>query len=105
LFLVVAANPAAFLEANPDVSSVIGGWTGTLSNSGETIGLSDASGETLDQVHYTTDGDWATRIREATWGGWDWSTLADGGGRSLELRNPNISNDSGQNWAWSATLG
>jgi hypothetical protein len=31
--------------------------------------------------------------------GWDWFTLADGGGKSLELINPVLSNARGQNWA------
>ncbi|HEX2749851.1 MAG TPA: Ig-like domain-containing protein, partial [Verrucomicrobiales bacterium] len=104
-YLVVAANLAAFQVAYPSVTNVIGGWSGTLSNSGETISLIDAAGEALDSVHYATEGDWAVRVRETTYNGWDWSSPANGGGHSLELRNPHLSNGSGQNWAFSSTLG
>ena len=34
-----------------------------------------------------------------TFSGWDWSTPANGGNKSMELRNAAISNDNGQNWA------
>jgi VCBS repeat-containing protein len=104
-YLVVAANVAAFQAAYPSVTNVIGGWTGTLSNSGETLSLIDADGESLDSVHYAAEGDWAQRVRETGFNGWDWSSLANGGGRSLELRNPHLSNASGQNWTFSTVIG
>jgi len=104
-YLVVAASPAAFQAAYPGVTNVIGGWTGTLSNGGERIRLRDAAGNNRDEVTYASEGDWAIRGREAQYNGWAWSTLADGGGRSMELRNPQLSNDHGQNWAVSQTAG
>lgn len=36
--------------------------------------------------------------------GWSWVSLADGLGSSMELVNPTVSNESGQNWQPSATL-
>ncbi len=104
-YLVIAANLSSFQAAHPGVTNVIGPWTGSLSNDGETIALMDSHGEELDKVHYASDGDWAQRVREATWGGWDWSSLANGGGRSMELRNPQLSNDNGQNWIISTAIG
>ena len=102
--LVVAANVAAFQEANPGVLNVIGGWTGTLGNGGEKIALTDAEGTDWDEVRYASEGDWALRVRETAFGGWEWRTGAENGGRSVELRNPGISNDNGQNWAVSTAL-
>ena len=104
-YLVVAANVASFQAEYPGVTNVIGGWTGTLANGGERIRLTDVAGNDFDEVRYANEGDWAQRVREATWNGWTWATLADGGGRSLELRNPQISNDNGQNWVASSTTG
>jgi len=104
-YLVAAANVAAFQANYPGVTNVIGGWTGSLSNGGEKIELSDSSGEAQNSVSYSSEGDWAQRIRETTFNGWEWSTLADGGNRSMELRNPQLPNDEGQNWTVSSTIG
>jgi VCBS repeat-containing protein len=104
-YLVIAASVPAFQTAYPGVANVIGGWTGTLSNGGERIRLTDNLGNNQDEVIYASEGDWATRVRETQFNGWEWSTLADGGGRSMELRNPQISNDNGQNWSVSQTVG
>lgn len=103
--LVVAANLAAFQTAYPGVTNVVAGWTGTLSNSGETLRLTDAAGNDQDSVFFSSEGDWAQRTRETTFGGWAWTTLADGGGRSMELRNPWLDNGNGQNWAVSQAIG
>jgi hypothetical protein len=104
-YLAVAANVAAFQAAYPGVANVIGGWVGTLSNSTEDIELSDTVGVRRDRVEYADQGDWATRVRETTFGGWAWLTAAAGGGRSLELRNAALDNNSGQNWDASTVTG
>ncbi len=57
-----------------------------LSNGGERLALSDTSGNELDDVQYDST----------------WSDLADGGGPSLELRNPNLPNQFEA--AWGASL-
>ena len=60
----------------------------------------------MNSVTYASEGDWATRVRETTFNGWDWSTPANGGNKSMELRNPALTNDNGQNWSAStAALG
>lgn len=104
-YLVIAANVASFQAANPTVANVVGGWTGSLSGSAEKVTLSDPYGSDRDSVTYASEGDWAQRVRETTYQGWEWSPLTSGGGRSIELRNPNISNDNGQNWQPSQVAG
>ncbi|KPJ75796.1 MAG: hypothetical protein AMS14_02985, partial [Planctomycetes bacterium DG_20] len=108
-YLVVAADTAAFLAKYTEFTgNLIGGpagWDGRLANSGEDIELEDALGTRIDIVEYADEGDWARRERgpvdpaNPTWyRGWSWVTGADGGGKSLELRNPAVSNNQGQNW-------
>ncbi|NIP97240.1 MAG: lamin tail domain-containing protein, partial [Akkermansiaceae bacterium] len=100
-YLVVAANREAFETLHPGVNAVVGDWTGRLSNRGETIRLTDHTGMEIDRVDYADSGDWATRHpgpddRGHT--GWVWHSPADGDGKTMELRNPALSNRTGQNW-------
>lgn len=176
-YLVVAADLARFAQKYPTVGNVVGPWTGHLSNNADSLKLSDAAGNQIDQVDYASDGDWAVRrrggeaykavtsatssgttatfnvpahgyavgnkvavfganqapydglftivsvpnansftvtlpsataatatgqvyVRRADFNhfGWDWFNPSDGGGKSLELINPNLSNNAGQNW-------
>ncbi|HKQ37223.1 MAG TPA: lamin tail domain-containing protein, partial [Verrucomicrobiae bacterium] len=60
-YLVVAADPVAFQTNYPGVANYVGGWTGRLANSDETIELRTALDEEVDSVHYATEGDWARR--------------------------------------------
>ena len=99
--LVVAADLDIFSAIHPEVKPVVGGWTGRLSNSSETLVLEDAEGNIADQVTYADRGDWATRVRgpeDRGFHGWRWEAAHDGGGRSLELVNPRLPNEAGQNW-------
>ncbi len=101
-YLVVAANVNTFTAKYPGVINVIGGWNGRLSNSGETIELVDNMGVRIDRVRYADEGDWAVReLGPVDHGhrGWVWSNEHDGGGKSLELINPILPNEYGQNWA------
>ncbi|MCL5096962.1 MAG: hypothetical protein M1608_05435 [Candidatus Omnitrophica bacterium] len=83
-----------------------------LSNNGQAIELEDAAGRRIGWVPYSAEGDWAVR-REGEaypghpdwWRGWEWTTWADGGGESIELMNPALPNQYGQNWAASRTDG
>jgi|GEM_PF-664048 len=109
-YVVIAADTATFLADYPGfpVSSVVGGWTGQLSNSGERIELSNTSGVRVDSVRYYDEGDWALRRRgpdSAGTSGWIWEAEHDGDGSSLELRNPALRNDLGQNWEASTVTG
>jgi len=101
-YLVVAADTNAFRAKYPSVANVVGNWTGSLNNNGERLELEDAAGNRVDRVEYSDNGDWAVRQRgllELNHRGWVWFKPHDGGGASLELVNPNLPNDSGQNWA------
>jgi VCBS repeat-containing protein len=107
--LVVAADLGAFSAKYPGVANVIGGWTGSLSNGGERVRLVDPFGQQIDQVDYADEGDWAVRRllpdpRGTNTFGWAWIAEHDGGGRSLELVNPLLSNQRGQNWAASTAV-
>src|SRR6267142_5959887 len=62
-YLAVAADVAKFNAKYPGVANVVGGWTGSLSNSGEQIELIDNLGATMDQVSYADDGNWGVRER------------------------------------------
>ena len=108
-YLVIAANVADFNAAHPGFAgTVIGGWTGQLANGGEQIQINDALGNKVNDVRYADEGDWSLRARQVvTQGhaGLEWVSLADGGGRTLELRNPVVGNASGQNWGESAAAG
>ncbi len=110
-YLVVAADVTTFTNKYPGVTNVVGNWTGTLRNQGEDIDLDNAAGQRADSVQYADEGDWAVRQRGQNdpgnggqpHRGWAWFKPHDGGGSSLELINPNLSNNSGQNWGGSLT--
>jgi hypothetical protein len=107
-YLVVAADVVTFRNKYPDVTAVVGGWDGILSNSGQLLELMNPQGQREDAVRYADEGDWAVREKAPIdYGhrGWRWVSLADGGGRSLELVNPRLPNQHGQNWAPSAEPG
>lgn len=100
-YLVVAADMNWAAVKYGGMSNVVGGWDGKLSNSGETIELVDDSGAIVDSVHYADQGDWGTRELEPPdrgHRGWNWISLHDGRGKSLELMNPLLPNEYGQNW-------
>jgi len=107
-FLVVAANVQVFKATYPGVSNVIGGWDGRLSNSGETIELANSAGAIIDSLRYSDQGDWGRRELGPTdrgHRGWQWVTQHDGRGKSLELVNPALPNENGQNWLAGMTDG
>jgi hypothetical protein len=107
-YLVIAADVTAFRAAYPQVTNVIGGWTGRLSNSGETIELDDALGTKVSEVSYANEGEWALRARSAlsfSHRGWDWICDADGTGKSFELRNNALEINAGANWGASNVTG
>ena len=109
-FVLVAADPLQ-AEIAYGRADFLGPWTGTLSNNGERVrlskpGVTPGTFDKVDEVTYSSEGDWASRVRVvggAAAGGWDWSTNASIG-HSLELRNPALSNDNGQNWSVSTSL-
>jgi hypothetical protein len=89
LVLASAVDPTAFAARYPGVT-VFGNYGGALSNNGERIALLDPFGNTVISVDYKNSG--------------GWPTAADGGGRSLEIINPNGDPDDPANWRASAAL-
>ena len=84
-YLVVAKNPGSFPV--PGGVTVLGPWSGSLANGGETVTLFDSAGNPADEVKYFDGGRWAGD--------------ADGEGSTLELRDPR--SDNSQPEAWSAS--
>ena len=71
--VVIAKNPAAFLLRHPGFTGVLGGYDDNLSNGGERIELTEASGEVVTDFSYNDL----------------WYPHSDSGGSSLVLRNAN----------------
>ena len=100
-YLVIAANLPLFRAKYPTVTNVIGSYVGTLGNTDKTLQLDDALAQVIDRVHYADEGAWAVRRKGPVDNGargWEWYASHDGLGRSLELMNPALPNDYGQNW-------
>lgn len=89
-YAVVANDPVAFAARYPEVRSVFGPFNGRLSNDSERIQLLDNAGNPADEVLYHSDG--------------RWSSYADGGGASLELRDTLADNRIPESWAASASM-
>ena len=85
-YLLVAWDVAAMQSAYPQ-ANVAGPFSGNISNSGERLLLVDANGNPADEVRYFDGG--------------RWPEFADGGGSSLELRDPDA--DNSQPGAWRAS--
>ncbi|MCA9152766.1 MAG: lamin tail domain-containing protein, partial [Planctomycetales bacterium] len=90
-YLVVANDPAQFTNENQIPSAVLGPFSGSLSNRSDMIRLVDSRGNLADEVQYFDGGRWSDR--------------ADGGGSSLELRDPLAANERPESWAASAKNG
>ncbi len=83
-YLVVAGDKD-FLRALRPAVSIVGNFEGSLSRRGERIVLRDPSGNAADEVRYFDGG--------------RWPIFADGGGSSLELRDPRADNSAAEAWA------
>jgi len=76
-YRLLVKNEVAFESLYPGLSSLIlGHYTGSLDNGGETIDLEDATNSTILQFRYN-----------------DWFHITDGGGFSLTIKNPNGNHD------------
>ena len=83
-YLVVASDAADLAARHPGIN-VIGEFSGQLSDSDERIQLLDARRNLADEVHYFDGG--------------RWPESPDGGGASLELRDPHADNSHGEVWS------
>ncbi len=86
--LVVARDAAAMQALHPG-AAIVGDFEGRLDNAGATVVLRDACGNPVDQVRWRDGG--------------RWPSAADGGGATLELRDPRADNASPEAWAASRT--
>jgi Lamin Tail Domain/CotH kinase protein/Dictyostelium (slime mold) repeat len=82
-YFVFAKNPA-LLQTKTGYAGATAWESGSLSNGGETITLTDAAGNVIDSVTYSDSG--------------SWPTAPDGDGPSLELINPGLPNQFGGAW-------
>ena len=83
-YMVVAGDAAALAAKYPAID-IAGEFSGSLSNREDRIRLVDEFDNPADDVHYFDAGQWAE--------------FADGGGSSLELRDPDSDNSKGAAWA------
>jgi len=91
-YLVVAKDAAALATTFPGIAGrIVGNFEKKLGNSGDLLRLEDALGNPVDEVRYFDGG--------------NWPGLADGGGSSLELRDPDADNSHPQAWAASDESG
>jgi len=60
-YAVVAKNPDALIASNQFATNVIGKFTGSLKNTGETINLNDAATNLVDTVSYDKSTPWPTK--------------------------------------------
>jgi hypothetical protein len=89
-YLIVAKDVAQMQALHPGVE-VVGPFTNKLSKRGDYIVLKDADNNPADEVRYFDGG--------------DWPEYADGGGSSLELRDPRADNSQAGEWAASDESG
>ncbi|MEM9315628.1 MAG: lamin tail domain-containing protein [Pseudomonadota bacterium] len=82
--LIIAPNPAGFRASFPDFSGALLDARGGLSNSGETIELLDAGGDTIFRLSYDDTG--------------AWPRSADGAGDSLQLLDQSVSLSDAMSW-------
>ena len=83
-YLVIAKDAPALLIKHPSIP-IIGDYSGQLGNGGDLILLEDPNGNIADKVEYFDSGQWHPE--------------ADGGGSSLELRDPRSDNTLASSWA------
>lgn len=96
-YLVIAADAERLIGRYPNLTSVntVGDFEGQLDNRGEYIRL-------LRPLHETpTDNDFVVVDEVAYGDGGNWGRWADGGGSSLELKDPHSDNSRPDNWAGS----
>ncbi len=90
-YLVIANNMSELQAKYPALANIVGDFGGSLSNRNENIRLMDAHGNPADEVHYFDSGRWAE--------------FADGGGSTLELRDPFADNSLPEAWGASDETG
>ena len=89
-YLIIAQNPAAF-EAATGQNGVLGGYTGSLSNGGETLHLLDLNDRVMDELIYDDAG--------------EWPVAADGSGATLSKIDEHLGTGDPNSWTFSSNIG
>ena len=102
-FAVVTKNIERFRENYGEITNaiVLGNFSGSLANSGERIALSEPDFVIITNRDGSliTNRIWLTVDDVRYYDGGQWGEWADGGGSSLELKDPNSDNSLASNWA------
>jgi hypothetical protein len=83
-YVLVARDPGALAARLPG-ARILGQFSGKLADGGDFLRLEDRAANPADEVHYYDGG--------------RWPEFADGGGSSLELRDPSADNAIAEAWA------
>ncbi len=83
-YLVIANDATSLRQKHPNIA-IVGNFAGRLADGDDQVWLLDSTDNLVDEVHYFDDG--------------RWPTYADGGGSSLELRDPDADNSRAEAWA------
>jgi hypothetical protein len=83
-YLVIAKDAPALAAKHPG-ATILGDYSGRLDNGGDLILVEDPDGNAVDEVRYYDSG--------------RWHKAADGGGSSLELRDPDSDNKVAGAWS------
>lgn len=87
---LVICKDASCIRSTYGITNAIGNFAGSLSNAGERVRLVNSVGMVMDEVRYDERN--------------PWPASADGGGYSLELRNPSLDNEKTCSWFASLTF-
>ena len=90
-YLIFCKDTLKFINYFPSVTKLIGNLGFGLGGGGDMIRLYDSSESLVDIVSYDDDD--------------PWPILADGSGPTLELKNPNLDNETSENWSASENYG
>ena len=93
-YLVVAANPS-FVAAEYGLDTVLGPFSGRLSNGGERIELRNHTDRLMNTLVYDDDGNVAD----------PWPVAADGTDATLAKIDPQAASEIAENWSFSRSLG
>jgi len=90
-YFILCRDTAKFKSFYPNETNILGNFQFGLSSLGDTIKLIDADGNLIDEVPFSSSG--------------EWDSLANGTGRTLSLRDPQLDNSLPQSWKASEKYG
>jgi len=90
-YLVLCRDTVKFAYFYPTIKNAIGNFPFGLNSQAETIRLLNASGNFIDSISFSSTG--------------EWDSLANGTGRTLSLKNPQLDNSLPQSWKASEMYG